>query len=102
MAVRVYATLKMDKTETQAIIKYLQKKDMTHAETVALDCYSIFLIHQLQSGLTFICSLNSNHTVLIASLQTIRVVEEYLGDHDATFFHEGLQCSNIAGSSLLM
>ena len=79
----------MDKTEACAIIKCLQKNNMTPEETVALNCYNTIVIHQIQPLLTFICSLNSNHTFLVANLETIRGVEEYLEDQDATFFHEG-------------
>ena len=78
----------MDKTEARAIIKCLQKKDMTHEETVALNCHSTLLFRQIQPRLTFICSLNSNNTSLVAGVETIRVVQEHLGDQDATLLHE--------------
>ena len=43
----------MNKTEARAIMKCLQKKDMTPEETVALDCYSAPLIHQIQPCLFY-------------------------------------------------
>ena len=75
----------MDKTEARAVIKCLQQKDMTPEKTVALNCYGALLI---QICLTFICSLKSNHAFLVASMQTICVVEEHLGNQDAT--HVGI------------
>ena len=87
----MYEILKMDKTEAGAIIKSLQKKDMTPKDTLALNCYKTLLIHHIQPRPTFICSLNSNHTFLVASLETIHVEEECLGvGQDATVFHEGI------------
>ena len=78
----------------------MQKKDMTPKKNVALNCYITLLCDQIQLHLTFISSLNSNHTFLVTSLETIRVVEEYLGDKDATFFYEGMHCLNISGPSV--
>ena len=63
----------MDKTEDGVIIKCLQKKDMTPEDT--LNCHRTHLIHRIQPRLTFICSLNSNHTFLVTSLETNPVVE---------------------------
>ena len=83
----MYEILKMDKTEARAIIKCLQKKDMTSEDTLALKCYMTLLIHQ---SLTFICSLMSKHPFLVASLETIRVVEECLGDQGASVFCDGI------------
>ena len=75
----VYGILKMDKTGARAIIKCLQKKDITPEETMALNCNNTLLIHQTRPSMTLICFLNSNHTFLVASLDTIRVIEEYWG-----------------------
>ena len=46
--------------------------------------------------------LNSNHTFLVASMKTTGVVQEYLEDQDPLSSMRGLQCSNIAGPSVLM
>ena len=79
LAVNGYEILKMDKTEALGIVKCLQKKDITPEDTFALKCYRTLLIHQIQFCLNFICSLNSNHSFLVAILETIRVVEDCLG-----------------------
>ena len=83
---------KTDKTE--AITKCLPKKDMTPEDTLALNCYRTLLIHQIQPRLTFICSLNSNHTFLVASSETVHVVQECWGGGGggpgAVVFHEGI------------
>ena len=92
----------MDKTEAQAIIKCLQKKEMTPEDTLALNGYRVPLIHQSQSRLTFICSLNSNYTLLVASLETIHVVEESLGARVQPSSVRGVQCMNITWPSVLM
>ena len=88
----------MDKTEARAIIKCMQKNDMT----AALNCYRTRLIHQIQHRPPFICSLNSNHIFLVASLETIRVLEEYWGTRIQPSFVRGLQCSNISEPSVSM
>ena len=80
----MYEILKVNKTE--ATVKYLQKKDMTPKDTLALNCYRTLLIHPIEPCLTFICFLNSNDTFLVANLETVRVVEDCLGDQDAILF----------------
>ena len=71
-------------------------------ETAASNCYSILLVHQIQPSLTFICYLNPNHIFLVASWETIRVVEEYWGTTMQRFSIRELQCSKIAGPNVLM
>ena len=83
----------MDKTG--AIIKFLQKKDMTPKEIMALNCNSTLVIHQIQPYLTFICSLNPSHAFLVASLETVGVVEEYVGTRMQLSSIRGLEYSNI-------
>ena len=70
----------------------IQKKDMIPEYTLALNCYRTLLIHHIQPRLTFICSLNSitRNTILVASLETLCVVEECLGSQCATVFLEGI------------
>ena len=46
------------------------------------------LIHQIQPRLTCISFLNSNHTFLVVSLETIRVVEECLEESHNVFVKE--------------
>ena len=57
--------------------------------TLALKYYRNLIIDHIQARLTFICSLNSNHTFLVASLDKARVVEECLGDQGTIVFREG-------------
>ena len=90
IAVRGLLNSEMDNIEARAIIKCLQKTDMTPEDTVALICYRTLLIHQIQPPLTFICSLNSDQTFLVASLETIHVAKECMGDPGATIFREGI------------
>ena len=78
----------MNKTEAQAKIKFLRKKDMTPEGTLALKCYRNPLIDHIQPCLTFICSLNSNHTFLFTSLKKFHGLEECLGDQGASIFRE--------------
>ena len=64
-------------------------------------------IHQIQPCLNFICSLNSHHAFLVASLETIRVVEECWGGGGRGQGKNGLSleelhCINIAWPSVLM
>ena len=70
-------------------------KDVTPEDTLALNCHKTLLIHLIQPHLTRFCSLNSNHTLLVASFETISVVEEYWGGgggggQGAIFFLEGI------------
>ena len=99
----------MDKTQAGAIIKCLQKKKhMTPEDTLALNCYRTFLIHQIQPRLTFISSLNSNHTFLVASLEK-SIVEDFMGNQGATVFREGIamhehrwtKCIDVEGGTIL-
>ena len=56
----------------------------------ALNCYRALLIHKVQLRLTFICSLNTNHTFLVTRLETIRIVEDCLRGQGVTVFREGI------------
>ena len=85
----------MDKAEAYAIIKCLQDKDMTPEDTLAMNCYRTLLNNQIQTCPVFICSLNSNHTFLVASSETLRVVKECWGGGggaraSTTVFREGI------------
>ena len=104
----MYGILKLDNAEARAIIKCLQKKDMTPAATLALNFYRNLLIDHIQPRLTFTCSLNSNYTFLVASLEKkIRVVEECLGDQGASVFrgiamheHRRAMCIDVMGDCI--
>ena len=99
----------MDKTEARAIIKCLQKKDLKPEDTSALNCYRTLLIHQNQPSPTFVYFLNSDHTFLVATLETIRFVEDCLVDQGATVFREGIamhghhwtKCIDVKEDSIL-
>ena len=94
----------MDKTEARAIIKCLKKRDDLKILWL-FNCYSTLLFHHIQSRLTIICSLNSNHTFLVVCLETIRVLEECLRGQGAVVFievnamHEYLwtKCNDVKG-----
>ena len=66
-----------------------QKKDMTPVKKCGFQLPQNPHNSPDSPRLTFISSLNSNHTFLVSSLD-IRAVEKYLGVQDASFSHEGI------------
>ena len=76
-----------------------------HEDPLTLNYYRTLLIHQIQPRLTCICSLNSNQTFLAASLETICVVDECLGNQGANVFperiakheHRWTKCIDVKG-----
>ena len=66
------------------------KKDLKPEDTSALNCYRTLLIHQNQPRLTFVYFLNSDNTCPVASLKTIRFVEDCLVDQGAAVYREGI------------
>ena len=91
----------MDTTEPRAIIK----KDITPEESVAINCYSTLITHQIQPHMTYLfpkfkSHLHGGHSG--NNVEVISAVEEYLGTRMQTFSMRRLQCSNIAGPIVFM
>ena len=68
---------------------------------MALNCYSTLLIHKIQPGLTYLFPKGKSH-LLGSQFGNNTCCKGQLQAHDAASSMRRLQCSNIAGTSVLM